>query len=130
VAGRAPRTRFTDAMDSVIRARLGRASGQAHRGEVRRAVGEVAAQLGVPAGAVLKRWYRIRDTRAPGPADRNPPGGDDRPGELPALLAAYLQALAQAAARRAELARAEAELSEAASRLALRLLERRGASAG
>jgi hypothetical protein len=121
VAGRAPRTRFTAEMDEAIRSRLQQASGRTRRGEVRQAVAEVAAQLGVPSGAVLKRWYRLRQAPPP-PPRRHPKRGAVAPSSLTALLAAYQRALAETAARRAELAQAETALSEAASQLALHLI--------
>ena len=114
VAGRAPRTRFTSQMDDAIRARLQGASGRTRRGEVRRAVADAAADLGVPPGAVLKRWYRLRAL----PARPLPTQRPRRPGApAPDALAAYERALIRTAACRAELARAESELLEAATRL-------------
>lgn len=126
-AVRAPRTRFTEQMDNVIRHRLQSASGKARRGEVRRAVAAAAGELGIPEGAVLKRWYRLRAVAADGrngqAAVPAPASAGARATPVASLVIAYHRALAETAARRADLARAEAELSEAASRLALHLTE-------
>jgi len=152
VAGRAPRTRFTAAMDQVIQSHLAKASGRSRRGEVRQAVASAAAQLGVPASAVLKRWYRMREQQVPAPPPPAPrrgrrasaaQNGTDHAGGqagaeaaaprlhdapqpsrsgLTPLIAAFHRALASTAARRAELAQAEAELAEVAGQLAMHLL--------
>ncbi len=127
MARRAPRTRFTGEIDQVIRAHLQTASGRSRRGEVRRAVAAAAAELGLPPGAVLKRWYRLRGQAAPLPPPRTssraaPPAApratETQPPGPAELLAGYQRALIRTAACRAELARAERDLLAAATRLA------------
>jgi hypothetical protein len=137
---------FTSEMDKTIKQRMRSLARvrRRRRGDVGKAVNELAASLGVPASAVKSRWYLLRRPKATrtGRVARDGRVGGAMAGTrgagrrgraavslgagrgLTQALASYHTALAEVASRRAELARAEAKLSTATTRLSERLLKR------